>query len=43
MWLADGKLKGFYNGFSMALAKNVPLAFIQFICYENLKFLTHQV
>ena len=28
MWLSDGKIKGFYRGFSLAMARAIPLAFV---------------
>lgn len=28
MWLSDGKLRGFYRGFSLAMTKAIPLSFI---------------
>lgn len=37
LWLNEGKYKGFYRGFSLAIAKSIPLAFIQFICYQNIR------
>lgn len=40
MWLTDGKIKGFYRGFSVAMAKAVPLAFVQFICFQNLRMIS---
>lgn len=40
MWLTDGKIKGFYRGFSVAMAKAVPLAFVQFICFQNLRVIS---
>ena len=33
MWLSDGKQLGFYRGFSLAMAKSIPLAFIQFTVF----------
>lgn len=42
MWLTDGKLKGFYRGFSVALAKAVPLALVQFICFQNLSIISRK-
>ena len=36
MWLSNGKFLGFYKGFSLAMAKSVPLAFIQYIVFCNL-------
>ena len=33
MWLSGGKLKWFYRGFSAAMAKAIPLSFLQFICF----------
>lgn len=42
MWLTDGKIKGFYRGFSVAMAKSIPLAFIQFICFQNLRLISRK-
>ena len=33
--------KSFYKGFSLALLRNVPMAFLQFLCYQNLGFISN--
>ena len=40
IWLSDGKIKGFYRGFSLAMMKAVPLSFIQYLCFHNLRMIS---
>ena len=40
---AEEGLGGFYSGYAVALTKTIPMALLQFIFFQNLKFITdHQ-
>ena len=40
IWKEEGLVKGFYSGFSVSLMKNVPLVFLQYIMFQNLRFIS---